>query len=56
MPWSLNSRQMQAWLYEEPVPPMPGAATALAATQAGKAAGAAGPLKLGKGVRRAPLE
>ncbi|MGE3291356.1 MAG: M1 family metallopeptidase [Geminicoccaceae bacterium] len=47
---------LHAWLYEQPVPPMPGvpAATALAASRASEAAVA--PPKLGKGVRRPPLE
>lgn len=48
---------LQSWLYEEPVPPMPGieTATTLTAAQAGKAAAVVAPT-LGKGVRRAPLE
>lgn len=54
---SIGGRQarplLHAWLYEEPVPPMPGTATAtaLAASQASKAAEVAPP-ELGVGVRR----
>lgn len=46
---------LNAWLYEQPVPPMPGVATAMAAarTSTGEAVV---PPKLGKGVRHAPLE
>lgn len=45
---------LHAWLYEQPVPPMPGVANATA--QAAAKAAAVAPPELGKGVRRVPLE